>query len=152
MTLLAIESPLLAIDLEPLAALVDAYRVFYELPSDVAAARRYVRERLERGDSRFFVVRAPDAGLAAFAHLVPSLDTLTLRPIGILEDIFVAEAHRKAGIGGALLDAAADYARVLGFARLTLSTAHQNRAAQRLYLAHGYVPDQRFRSFNYILP
>jgi ribosomal protein S18 acetylase RimI-like enzyme len=131
--------------------LVDAYRVFYELPSDVAAARAFVRERLERGDTRFFVVRVPGGALAAFAHMLPSLDTLSLRPIGILEDIYVAQAHRKAGIGGALLDAAAAYAREHGYSRLTLSTAHQNRIAQRLYLAHGYVPDQRFRAFNYFL-
>ena len=82
---------------------------------------------------------------------MPSLDTLSLRPIGILEDMYVAEPYRKAGIGGALLDAAAAYARESGYARLTLATAHQNRAAQRLYLAHGYVPDQRFRTFNHFL-
>ena len=76
---------------------------------------------------------------------------IALRAIGILEDIYVVEAVRGRGIGGALLDAAERYARELGFARLTLSTAHKNRIAQRLYVAHGYVPDQRFRSFNRFL-
>jgi GNAT superfamily N-acetyltransferase len=151
MAVLSIESPDLRSDLEPLAELLDAYRVFYGLPSDLEAARAFVRERLERSDTRFFIVRAPEGALAAFAHLLPSLDTLSLRPIGILEDMYVAEAHRKAGIGGALLDAAAAYAREHGYSRLTLATAHQNRVAQRLYLAHGYVPDQRFRTFNYFL-
>jgi GNAT superfamily N-acetyltransferase len=86
-----------------------------------------------------------------FAHLLFSLETISLARIGILEDIFVAEAARGSGVGGALLDTAERYARDHRLLRLTLATAHQNRAAQRLYLAHGYVPDQRFRSFNRFL-
>jgi len=145
---LTIGRPRLETDLDELAALVDAYRVFYACASDLPAARHFVRQRLEHADSRFFVARTANGTLAGFAHLLSSLDTLSLRPIGILEDIYVVEARRKAGIGGTLLDAAAAYARERGYARLTLATAHQNRQAQRLYLAHGYVPDQRFRSFN----
>jgi len=148
MSLPTIEEPRLETDLEALSTLVDAYRVFYECPSDLPAARHFVRQRLEHADSRFFVARTATGTLVGFAHLLSSLDTLSLRPIGILEDIYVAEIYRKAGIGGTLLDAASAYARERGYARLTLATAHQNREAQRLYLAHGYVPDQRFRSFN----
>jgi GNAT superfamily N-acetyltransferase len=148
MELASIEAPDAETDLAALSALVDAYRVFYDQPENLIGATAFVRERLASKDSRFFVVRVPNAGIVAFAHLLTSLDTLALRRIGILEDIYVENDHRKGGIGGALLDAAEAYARERGFSRLTISTAHQNRAAQRLYLAHGYEPDQRFRSFN----
>lgn len=140
--------PDLRADLDALARLVDAYRAFYEAPPDEPAARAFVRERLERGDTQFFVARDERGRPIAFAHLLLSLDTLALRRIGILEDIYVDEAHRGAGIGGALLAEAERYARERGLSRLTLSTAHKNRVAQRLYLNHGYVPDQRFRAFN----
>jgi len=138
-------------DSEAIAPLLDAYRVFYGEPSDPGAAERFIRERFAKRDTQFFVSRANDGTLVGFAHLLLSIDTLSLRPIGILEDIFVVEAARGQGVGGALLDAAERYARERGLARLTLSTAHQNRTAQRLYLAKGYVPDQRFRSFNRFL-
>jgi GNAT superfamily N-acetyltransferase len=138
-------------DGDEIAPLLDAYRVFYGEPSDVAAAQSFVRERFAKRDTQFFVARANDGALLGFAHMLLSLDTLSLRPIGILEDIYVVETARGQGVGGALLDEAERYAREAGLVRLTLSTAHQNRTAQRLYLAKGYVPDQRFRSFNRFL-
>jgi GNAT superfamily N-acetyltransferase len=138
-------------DLAALIPLVDAYRVFYEQASDAAAADAFVRERLAKGDTQFFVARGAGDEVLGFAHLLFSFETVSLRRIGILEDIYVVESARGAGVGGALLDTAARFAREHGLARLTLATAHQNRVAQRLYLAHGYVPDQRFRSFNLFL-
>ncbi len=138
-------------DSDAIAPLLDAYRTFYGEPSNALAVQAFVRERFQKRDTQFFVARANDGTLFGFAHLLLSLDTLSLRPIGILEDIYVTEAARGRGVGGALLDAAETYARECGLARLTLSTAHQNRTAQRLYLAKGYVPDQRFRSFNRFL-
>jgi GNAT superfamily N-acetyltransferase len=138
-------------DAVAIAPLLDAYRTFYGEPSDLAGAERFVRDRFEKKDTQFFVVHADDGTLLGFAHLLLSLDTLSLKPIGILEDIYVVEAARGKGVGGALLETAQTYGRDRGLARLTLSTAHQNRTAQRLYLANGYVPDQRFRSFNLFL-
>jgi GNAT superfamily N-acetyltransferase len=138
-------------DSEGLVPLVDAYRVFYGEPTDLSAARAFVAERFARGDTQFFVARDSSGAPLGFAHLLFSLETISLGKIGILEDIYVREDARGTGLGGALLDAAEAFARKRGLLRLTLSTAHQNRVAQRLYLAHGYVPDQRFRSFNLFL-
>jgi GNAT superfamily N-acetyltransferase len=138
-------------DAAALVPLVDAYRMFYGEASDLVAARAFVAERFERGDTQFFVARDAGGAPVGFAHLLFSLETISLGKIGILEDIYVRESARGAGVGGALLDFAEAFARERGLLRLTLSTAHQNRVAQRLYLAHGYVPDQRFRSFNRFL-
>jgi GNAT superfamily N-acetyltransferase len=144
-----VEAPDPERDLAALVALVDAYRAFYGRPAGDTAA--FVRDRLRLGDTRFFVSRSGDGALAGFAHLVPTLDTLALRRIGVLEDLYVVEEQRHSGLGGALLDAAEAYAREQGLARLTLATTHRNYTAQRVYVAHGYVPDQRFRTFNLVL-
>jgi GNAT superfamily N-acetyltransferase len=138
-------------DTERLFPLVDAYRVFYGQPSDPGAARAFVHDRFVKNDTLFIVARTESGEMLGFAHLLFSLETVSLGTIGILEDIYVVESARGSGIGGALLDAAERHARERGLTRLTLATAHQNRTAQRLYLAHGYVPDQRFRSFNRFL-
>ena len=42
-------------DTDVIAPLFDAYRQFYEQPSDPALARAFIAERLERGESVIFV-------------------------------------------------------------------------------------------------
>ncbi len=66
----------------------------------------------------------------------------------ILEDLFVDPNARKAGIGSALLRHAEAFARSVGATRLSLSTAHTNTQAQRLYEAHGYQLNEMFRTYN----
>jgi GNAT superfamily N-acetyltransferase len=56
-----------------------------------------------------------------------------------IESVHVAEAHRGAGIGGALVDAAVLRARAAGCYRVQL-TSHKTRTdAHRFYDRHGFV-------------
>ena len=54
-------------------------------------------------------------------------------------------------MGRALLDAARAFGIERGAARLTLSTAHDNRAAQALYEGAGWQRDSVFRVYNLAL-
>ena len=134
-------------DASSLGSLFDDYRQFYGRPPDLEGACRYVRERLAEGDTRFLVSES-DAAVTAFVHLLPSFDTLAMRPTWILEDLFVAPDSRCTGIGSALLIAAETLALQSGAARLTLSTAHTNFPAQRLYERHGWKLDKDFRHYH----
>jgi GNAT superfamily N-acetyltransferase len=51
----------------------------------------------------------------------------------------VSPAHRKAGIGQALVDAATELARLTGFGKMVLWTQPAMRDAQRLYERCGFV-------------
>jgi ribosomal protein S18 acetylase RimI-like enzyme len=113
----------------------------------VEGARRYVQERLTDGPTRFFVDREGEA-VRGFVHLLPSFDTLAMRPMWILEDLFVVPSARGAGIGAALLLRAEQFAHETGASRLTLSTAHTNIPAQRLYERLGWVLDSEFRYYH----
>jgi len=138
-------------DVDGLSALFDAYRVFYGRASDLPGAKRFVAARCAQGPTRFFV--AADAGEAAgFMHLLPSFDTLAMRPMWILEDLYVDETHRKRGVGSALLRHAEAFARASGAARLSLTTAMTNQTAQRLYAAHGWERDTHFVPYHRMLP
>jgi ribosomal protein S18 acetylase RimI-like enzyme len=141
--------PATAADVPDLAFLFDAYRVFYKRSSDPAAARAFVAEQLEKGLTRFFIARdeAQDSALG-FVHLIPSLGTLAMRPIWYLEDLFVIAAARRRGVGRGLMLHAEQFARETGAERLTLSTAHDNHAAQALYRSVGYVRDDVFWQFH----
>jgi len=74
-----------------------------------------------------------------------------MRPIFILNDLFVAPQARQRGVGSALLRAAADHGRAAGAARLTLSTELDNLAAQRVYEANGWERETRFLSYTLAL-
>jgi ribosomal protein S18 acetylase RimI-like enzyme len=135
-------------DLPELARLFDAYRVFYRSPSDPAAAERFLLERFERRDSQIFV--APSgAKLAGFTQLYPSYSSVSMARIFVLNDLFVDPASRRGGVGRALLEAAHAFAVRHGAVRVSLETAVDNHAAQRLYESLGYVRDGDFHRYHW---
>ena len=138
-----------AADLERIAPLFDAYRVFYGQRPDMVAAREFMRHRLEAGQS---VVYAAELGAipAGFVQLYPSFDSIDLGCIWILHDLYVDPGHRGKGIGRRLMEAARGLAEESGAAGLSLSTAVDNRVAQALYESLGYRRNTRFH--HYFLP
>ncbi|MFO1336834.1 MAG: GNAT family N-acetyltransferase [Burkholderiaceae bacterium] len=141
-----------AADLDALAALFDAYRRFYEQPADLVLARRFLAERLARGESVVFVApRADGAGLAGFCQLYPGFCSVAAAPVRVLYDLFVAPEARGQGVAQALMQAAEDDSRRAGCARLDLSTAHTNRRAQALYESRGWQRDEVFRVYSLTL-
>lgn len=134
-------------DLDVLAALFDAYRVFYGQPSDGDAARSFLLERFRKVQSIIFVAFLGDRAVG-FAQLYPSFSSTKAAPIFILNDLFVAPEARGNGVGKGLLAAAAEHAKSAGAVRLTLSTAHDNLAAQSLYEDSGWIRETTFISYN----
>ncbi|MFN2601465.1 MAG: GNAT family N-acetyltransferase [Gemmatimonadaceae bacterium] len=66
-------------------------------------------------------------------------DYMWLRdPAGVLYDIVVDPAHCGQGVGRILLDATLDALKAKGAARVILSTAQKNPAAQRLFERAGF--------------
>lgn len=141
-------------DLPELTRLFDGYRVFYRQRSDADAAGRFLAERFAREDSVLFVAgtsaEAPASGarLAGFTQLYPSLSSVSMARIYVLNDLFVDPAARRAGVGGELLEAAHAFARREGAVRVSLETALDNHAAQRLYERLGYVRDAEFHRYH----
>jgi len=140
-------------DLPHLSALFDAYRVFYEQPSDIPLARKFIAERLDNKDSAILVAVNNEAmsgnqKLIGFCQIYPSFCSVIAARIGVLYDLFVDPSVRKSGAGKALMLAAHEYAAQHGFARLDLTTAKTNLAAQRLYESLGWVRDDVFYSYS----
>ncbi len=134
-------------DAPAIAPLFDAYRQFYEQPADLAAAQRFIQERLQRSES-VILLALNDAGEAmGFCQLYPSFCSVEAAPIYVLYDLFVAPAARGLGAGRFLLLAAEDHAHRQGRVRMDLTTAHTNHAAQALYEAMGWELDTVFRAY-----
>lgn len=127
-------------DLDALAALFDAYRQFYGQPSDVPAAREWLRSRLRFGESKVLVARQGSTAVG-FAQLYPMFSSVRMARTWILNDLFVLPATRRQGVARALLDAAAAFARADGAASIQLETARDNAAARATYRDAGWHED-----------
>lgn len=57
-----------------------------------------------------------------------------------VDDLVVAPANRRGGLGAKLLDAVAEEARRADCTRLTLDTALDNLLGQRFYFRYGMLP------------
>jgi aminoglycoside 6'-N-acetyltransferase I len=78
------------------------------------------------------VVAFADAALRSYA------DGCETSPVGYLEGWFVAESHRRRGIGAALLRAAEDWARAQGCTEMASDTWLEKELAQRAHEALGF--------------
>ena len=134
-------------DLEGLTILFDQYRQFYQCAPALAAARNWLKENIEQERSAIFVA---DSGgtLLGFTQLYPALCSVDLVDYFVLYDLFVVEAARRQGIARALMNAASDWAKAHGAARLDLETARDNIPGQALYKDLGYELDEVFLKFS----
>jgi GNAT superfamily N-acetyltransferase len=128
--------------------LFDAYRQFYRKPSDLNLARQFLFERFHHNQSIVFLALRPDGSAVGFTQLYPSFSSASAARIFILNDLFVQPEARRAGVGSALLAAAASLGRALGAVRLTLSTEVMNAAAQALYETEGWTRQTDFYVYN----
>jgi len=139
---IAVRQAVLA-ELDELAALFDAYRQFQGRSADLEAARAFLKERFDHGESVVFIARDGNRP-GGFAQLYPSFSSVSLSRVFVLNDLFVSPAFRRKGVASALLEASESYAWSLGASRITLNVARENFTAQELYKAKGWSLDEQF--------
>ena len=97
-------------------------------------SRNMLAEELDNALSAFLVALDESGKVVGYAGLQVVLDE------GYIANIAVDPLFRRQGIGSALLDDAADFARQAGLAFLTLEVRRSNLGAQALYRRHGFCP------------
>jgi ribosomal protein S18 acetylase RimI-like enzyme len=139
----------IADDVPRIAALFDAYRVFYGQTANPYAAQFFLSERFKRNDSKIFLAVDNDSHQAVgFVQLFATFSSIHFGRMYIVEDIYVREDARRTGIGTALLDAAAIFAKANKAIGLTLQTANTNERAQAFYKRHGFAIETEFVTYN----
>lgn len=134
-------------DVDQVAALFNAYRQFYQQANDVALAMRFIQDRLLNQDSVILVAVDQMHQIVGFCQMYPSFCSVIAAPIVVLYDLFVDQSTRKTGAGRLLMLAAHAHAKNNGFARLDLTTAKDNVAAQALYESLGWQRDEVFYAY-----
>lgn len=134
--------------IEAVSSLFDAYRVFYDQPSDPAGARRFMGERLGNRDSVVYLARSRGRdGIAmplGFVQLYPTFSSVSMKRLWILNDLFVVREERSRGVGRALIDKALSLAKATNAKGVILETAIDNSTARALYESCGFVEDIEF--------
>lgn len=136
-----------AADLDAIAVLFDRYRQFQGQASDRAAARSFLAQRFDHGESIVFVATAAGAAVG-FAQLYPSFSSVSLSRVFILNDLFVDEAARGRRVASLLLSAVESHAWSFGASRVTLNVARSNVLAQQVYATRGWTQDDQFFMFH----
>jgi GNAT superfamily N-acetyltransferase len=135
-------------DLDIVAPLFDGYRQFYGEPTDVALARRFLHDRFHHQQSVVLLAVDDEGQGIGFTQLYPLFSSVRAARTYLLNDLFVAPQARRHGVAVALMREAADFARTVGALGMSLSTAHTNEPAQRLYESLGWKRDEHFREYS----
>ncbi len=123
---------------DDVARLFDMYRQFYKQPADAKLTHDFIADRVANKESIIFVAYEGEEAMG-FVQLYPSFCSVAATKILILYDLYVAEAHRRKGIGEVLMNRATQLAKETGATRLDLLTAKDNIPGQALYEKLGYV-------------
>lgn len=130
-------------DIEELLPLFLGYRVFYKREPLPDESRAYMTARFEAGDYTGFFARI-DGKAVGFAIISRTFSSGVMKPLWLLNDIFVDPSARKAGVGAALMAKVDEHARATGAARVDLFTARTNTTAQSVYERAGWQRDEVF--------
>lgn len=126
-------------DINQLAPLFDAYRIFYEQDSDIKGAKAFLMSRFNLKDSVIFIAII-NQNIVGFTQLYPSFSSVKMQRTFILNDLYVSETHRKNGVGELLLNTAKKFCETEQARGLTLET-DINNPAQHLYERLGWKKD-----------
>lgn len=125
------------------------YRELYGAMPQLEASKDFLLERLNNKEAIILLAIENDTMLG-FCLIYPSFSSVSLRPIWIINDMYVAEEARRKYVANQLLQAIAEQARANNVVRLRVSILASNDIAQRLYESADFIEDKLFR--NYILP
>ncbi len=137
-------------EIDMVVPLFDRYRMFYKQPSDLDAARRFLRARIQHRDSVIFLAvmgKGADEMGAGFALLYPSFNSVTATPIWILNDLYVLEGVRRHGVAQRLIDRGRELAEDTGATVISLSTGRDNHPSRKLYERLGFGLDDTFCTY-----
>jgi GNAT superfamily N-acetyltransferase len=120
-------------ELEDVLPLIAGYQTFYGAQPDAERNRKFFSRFLDPSEEGLLLGAWIDGGMVGFATLYWFFSSTKATDSVLMNDLFVREDVRGAGVGRALIASALAEARNRGAAHLEWFTAPDNAVAQRLY-------------------
>lgn len=136
------------------AHMFNKYRIFYQQASDIELAKEYLKERLANNEAQVFVAYdSITSALFGFTLLYARFSSVSAIKNWHIGDLYVEPHQRRRGIGQKLLQTAVDFAIEHKAKFVSLNTAKDNFAAQKVYEDFGfvervYLPDYLYYQFD----
>jgi GNAT superfamily N-acetyltransferase len=125
-------------DFDRLLRLVGAYYRFDSIAFDSRVTGGALRQLLrEKSLGRAWVIGS-GRELAGYAIVTYNYDLEFGGIEAIMTDLFIAQRHRRKGLGARMIEAVRDFCRREGIGALELQVSQRNDAAQAFYRALGF--------------
>lgn len=125
-------------DVDQLALLFDAYRVWYRKEADLGSATAFITDRITHADSVIYALEL-DGELLGFTQLYPLFSSTRMKKMWLLNDLYIHEEHRGRGYSKLLIDKAKDLCKQTGACGVLLETEKSNEIGNKLYPSTGFI-------------
>lgn len=125
-------------DLNQIALLFNAYRVFYKKEADIDKAKTFLQNRITNNDSEIFVAENEDHQLVGFVQLYPLFSSTRMEKLWLLNDLFVNPEYRGKGISIGLIEKAKQLVKDSNACGMFLETEKSNIIGNQLYPKTGF--------------
>ena len=102
-----------------------------------------MRERIQKEESAVFRVYQKNEA-AGFIQLYPTLTSIGMQRVYVINDLFVRVSQRQKGAGRSLMETAFHFCQSEGAKFITLQTAKENGTAKALYEEMGMQEDEEY--------
>lgn len=136
-------------DVQELARLFDAYRIFYKMNPDRISAENFLTARIKNQDSVIFVAENEGTGLTGFVQLYPIFSSTRMKRLWLLNDLFVESSERGKGISKKLIQHAKQLCLESGSCGMILETAKSNIIGNQLYATTGFDLDANHNYYSW---
>jgi aminoglycoside 6'-N-acetyltransferase I len=109
----------------------------------------YIQALVRRNDSAVFVAERPDGSVCGYVEVGARsyADGCATSPVGYIEAWYVDPDVRRAGYGGALLEAAESWARSRGYSEMASDALLDNAVSYSAHIRSGYSEVERIVQF-----
>ncbi len=125
--------------LNHLVPLFNGYRVFYRQASNLESARLFLNDRLTKQDSVIYIAYTDNIAVG-FTQLYPLFSSVSMKPMYLLNDLYIDANYRKQNIGTLLINKVKALCKEKNYKGLVIQTETSN-PAQHLYQRLGFVKD-----------
>lgn len=130
-----------------LARIFQQYCLFYGTKPTLKACENFIQQRLNKSDSIIFLGFERQIAIG-FAQVYPSFSSVAMKPIWVLNDLFIEQESRQKGYATALLDTLEKFAKEKDIFSIKLATQKSNAKAKKLYQKLGYQLNTEFDFFS----